>query len=35
MTYFGIALVFLGILALAGIIYVQLADKKHLRDKSH
>ena len=34
MTYFGIALVFLGILALAGIIYVQL-DKKHLRDKSH
>ena len=32
MTYFGIALVILGIFALAGIIYVQL-DKKHLKTK--
>ncbi len=32
MTYYGIALIILGILALAGIIYVQL-DKKHLQDK--
>jgi hypothetical protein len=32
MTYYGIALIILGLLALAGIIYVQL-DKKHLQDK--
>jgi len=32
MTYFGIALILLGIFALAGIIYVQL-DKKHLKAK--
>jgi hypothetical protein len=32
MTYYGVALIILGILALAGIIYVQL-DKKHLQDK--
>ena len=32
MTYYGIALIILGLIALAGIIYVQL-DKKHLRDK--
>jgi hypothetical protein len=34
MTYYGIALIILGILALAGIIYVQL-DKKHLQDKKN
>jgi hypothetical protein len=32
MTYYGVALIILGILALARIIYVQL-DKKHLQDK--
>jgi len=32
MTYYGIALIILGIFALAGIIYVQL-DKKHLQNK--
>jgi len=32
MTYYGVALIILGILALAGIIYVQI-DKKHLQDK--
>ncbi len=32
MTYYGVALIILGILALAGIIYVQL-DKKHFQDK--
>ncbi len=32
MTYYGIALIVLGLLALAGIIYIQL-DKKHLKDK--
>ena len=32
MTYYAIALIILGLLALAGIIYVQL-DKKHLQDK--
>jgi len=32
MTYYGVALIILGILALAGIICVQL-DKKHLQDK--
>jgi len=32
MTYYGIALIILGLLALAGIIYIQL-DKKHLKDK--
>lgn len=32
MTYYGIALIILGLLAIAGIIYVQL-DKKHLQDK--
>ena len=34
MTYYGIALIVLGILALAGIIYVQL-DKKHLKTKKN
>ncbi len=34
MTYYGIALIILGIVALAGIIYVQL-DKKHLADKKN
>ncbi len=34
MTYYGVALIILGILALAGIIYVQL-DKKHLQDKKN
>jgi len=32
MIYYGIALIILGILALAGIIYVKL-DKKHLHHK--
>ena len=32
MTYYGIALIILGLFALAGIIYVQL-DKKHLHNK--
>ncbi len=32
MTYYGIALIILGLFAIAGIIYVQL-DKKHLQDK--
>jgi hypothetical protein len=32
MTYYGIALIILGIFALAGIIYVQL-DKSHLQNK--
>jgi len=32
MTFYGVALIILGLLALAGIIYVQL-DKKHLQDK--
>ena len=32
MTYYGIAIIILGLLAIAGIIYVQL-DKKHLQDK--
>jgi len=34
MTYYGIALIILGIFALAGIIYVQL-DKKHLKTKEN
>ncbi len=34
MTYYGIALIVLGILALAGIIYV-LLDKKHLKTKEN
>jgi len=34
MTYFGIALIVLGIIALAGIIYVQL-DRKHLKTKGN
>ncbi len=34
MTYFGIALIILGIFALAGIIYVQL-DRKHLKTKGN
>jgi len=34
MTYYGAALIILGIIALAGIIYVQL-DKKHLQEKKH
>ena len=34
MTYFGIALIILGIFALAGIIYVQL-DRKHLKTKEN
>jgi len=34
MTYYGIALIILGIFALAGIIYVYL-DKKHLQDKTN
>jgi hypothetical protein len=34
MTYFGIALIVLGIIALAGIIYVQL-DRKHLKTKEN
>ena len=34
MTYYGIALIILGIFALAGIIYVQL-DKKHLQSKKN
>lgn len=32
MTYYGVALIILGLLAIAGIIYVKL-DKKHLQDK--
>jgi hypothetical protein len=32
MTDYGIALIILGLFAIAGIIYVQL-DKKHLQDK--
>jgi hypothetical protein len=32
MTYYGIALIILGLFAIAGIIYVQL-DKKRLQDK--
>lgn len=32
MSYFALALIILGIMALAGIIYVQM-DKKHLQDK--
>lgn len=32
MTFFGISLIILGLIAIAGIIYVQL-DKKHLQDK--
>jgi len=32
MTYFGVSLIILGIIALAGIIYVQL-DRKHLKTK--
>lgn len=32
MTYYGIALIILGLFAIAGIIYVHL-DKKHLQDK--
>jgi hypothetical protein len=34
MTYYGIALIILGVFALAGIIYVQL-DKKHLENKKN
>ena len=34
MTYFGIALIIVGALALAGIIYVKL-DKKHFADKKN
>jgi len=34
MTYYGVALIILGILALAGIIYVQI-DKKHLQNKKN
>ena len=34
MTYYAIALIILGLFALAGIIYVQL-DKKHLPDKKN
>ena len=34
MTYYGIALIILGIFALAGIIYVQL-DKKNLKTKGN
>jgi len=32
MTYYGIVLIVLGFLALAGIIYIQ-PDKRHLKDK--
>jgi len=34
MTYYGIALIVLGIFALAGIIYVHL-DRKHLKAKQN
>jgi hypothetical protein len=34
MTYYGVALIILGILALVGIIYVQI-DKKHLQNKKN
>ena len=34
MTYYGIALIILGIIGLAGIIYIKL-DKKHLPDKKN
>jgi hypothetical protein len=34
MTYYAIALIILGVLALIGIIYVQL-DKKHLTNKKN
>jgi hypothetical protein len=34
MTYYAIALIILGVLALIGIVYVQL-DKKHLTNKKN
>lgn len=34
MIYYGVALIILGLVAIAAIIYVQL-DKKHLHDKKN